>query len=330
MGSASSKRIFYIDAIRAIAIVFVLLCHVSNEYPLVNTNLMATIPFLTHDIGVFGVPLFFMISGALLLGRNYPTITDFLKKRFLRIVYPFIFWMIIFTVLYFAIMNNNIAYLTDILFGQRFTWFIYALIGIYLFIPIINAFINKYGIKGAEYFLILWAVTLVFSTINFSYDWINLQLFSRYVGYVILGYYLSNKDFRLKDRTVMIIGLLMAVVFLGVNFYITIVQGKALFYLEIPVVLESAGLYLAIRYSNFINNVSYSQKLGKITFSISKYSYGMYFSHVIIIGILFKLFNFTAYTPLLIPIILVIVVILSWGVNFILSKIPFLAKFSGS
>ena len=48
-----------------------------------------------HDIGDIGVAIFLMISGALLLNRDYPSLSDFLKRRFARIVYPFIFWIIL-------------------------------------------------------------------------------------------------------------------------------------------------------------------------------------------------------------------------------------------
>lgn len=44
---------------------------------------------------IIGVPLFLMISGALLLKREYPSPEKFLKKRFAIIIYPFIFWIIV-------------------------------------------------------------------------------------------------------------------------------------------------------------------------------------------------------------------------------------------
>ena len=41
-------------------------------------------------------------------------------------------------------------------------WYFWTLIGIYLFIPIINSFIREYQMKGLEYFLIIWFFTILF------------------------------------------------------------------------------------------------------------------------------------------------------------------------
>ena len=76
------KRIFYLDFIRALAIILVLVVHIAR--PFFNSAPHGT--YYTHivaplfDFGIMGVPLFLMISGALLLNRKYE-IGDFLKRR---------------------------------------------------------------------------------------------------------------------------------------------------------------------------------------------------------------------------------------------------------
>ena len=97
------ERIFYFDFLRAFAIIGVIICHVNFFFGPLTTPLEIIAQLTFHDIGRIGVPLFLMISGALLLNRDYSSLSDFLKKRFIRIVYPFIFWMILITLtnLYF-------------------------------------------------------------------------------------------------------------------------------------------------------------------------------------------------------------------------------------
>ena len=69
------------------------------------------------------------------------------------------------------------------------------MMGIYLFLPIINSFIKEYGIKGAEYFLIIWFLTIIMNSLGY-YPFYELELsyFFGYIGYVVLGYYLFNKN----------------------------------------------------------------------------------------------------------------------------------------
>lgn len=327
------NRIFYFDAIRALAIIFVILSHVAGPFLESNLHAHSNIAIISMSMGRFGVPLFFMISGALLLGREYPSINSFLKKRFLRIIYPFIFWMIIIAIR-LIFYDKNINLLIKMLIGESFTWFIYALIGLYLFIPVLNAFIKEYSIKGVEYFLLIWAITLIINMMNIGLPiadvyHLSLNHFYGFIGFFVLGYYISNKKFKLKKRTMLIIGLIITTISLAVTIYITAITSKPLNYISIPVILQCIGLYLAIRYSSIINKISYNQIIGKITYSISRYSYGMYFSDVVVRGFLFFGLNLVNHSPKLIPIILVVVVVLSWLPNYILGKIPVLAKFSG-
>lgn len=88
----TKERIFYYDFLRAFAIIAVILCHIDIFYGDLNTPLQIICKLTINDIGRMGVPIFLMISGALLLNRDYE-LSDFLKRRFTRIIYPFIFWM---------------------------------------------------------------------------------------------------------------------------------------------------------------------------------------------------------------------------------------------
>ncbi|WP_296890938.1 acyltransferase [uncultured Methanobrevibacter sp.] len=160
------ERIFYYDFLRAFAIIAVIICHVEHFFgPLTTpTQIIAEMTF--KDIGMIGVPIFLMISGALLLNREYPSLEKFLKKRFARIVYPFIFWIIlILGQLY--LHGYYPKFIWNVFIGEpSITWYFWILIGIYLFIPVLNSFIKDYEIKGAEYFLAIWFFTMILKTFN--------------------------------------------------------------------------------------------------------------------------------------------------------------------
>ena len=119
-----SKRIFYFDALRAMAIIAVIVIHVFSETMVLFKY--GQLPFhsggwLFEDVlGVcfrFGVDLFLMLAGALSLGRDWD-IKTFLGKRLPRIVIPFLFWgfvlsslLLIFTVVFpdFYWLHDQIA-----------------------------------------------------------------------------------------------------------------------------------------------------------------------------------------------------------------------------
>lgn len=87
MAQTKSKRIFYFDALRAFAIIAVVLIHVFNTTQTMAAPGYATVPSLKWFVSCFlgatfrvGVPLFLMLSGALTLGRVWD-IKSFLKKK---------------------------------------------------------------------------------------------------------------------------------------------------------------------------------------------------------------------------------------------------------
>lgn len=103
-----SQRIFYFDALRAFAILCVVLLHVTGHLgEIMNYNIHTIYSFsgiyetFANNFFRIGVDLFLMISGALLLGRNWE-IKGFFKKRFSRLVKPFLFWSLIFSIIIVA------------------------------------------------------------------------------------------------------------------------------------------------------------------------------------------------------------------------------------
>lgn len=325
------ERIFYYDFLRAFAIITVIMCHVGFFFGPLNTPIEVIIRSTFRNIGILGVPIFLMISGALLLNRDYG-LADFLKRRFARIVYPFIFWitLIILQIIY---LNGSYALIWNTFIGNpSITWYFWILIGIYLFIPVINAFIEKYGERGCEYFLVIWFFTIILQTFN-SYPLFpdfNLDYFAKYIGYPVLGYYLNNKAFNLNDKKMCISGLAVFIISLVTLIYLDYNNLNFMpeTYLNIVIVLMGAGLYLFIRYLDNMTSFKHIKNniIGKIIISLSLCSYGMYFSHVIVIKILA---DYNPQSNLLFPAMFALTIFLSWILPYVFSKIPYIKKVSG-
>lgn len=326
------NRIFYYDMLRTLAILCVILCHTSPFYNLMGIASPANliIPYTLYNLATMGVPLFFMISGALLLNKK-DSISVFLKKRFTRILYPFLFWIaIILAGVYYI---NGTTYLLDMFLGiGQFTWFIWVLMGLYLFIPIFSPFIEKYGIKGVEYYLIFWLITIILTALNqYPFGRLDLTLFSGYFGVLVLGYYLDNKDFKIDDNKICTIGLiiflicLIIMVYLNYANYVTGFSFDSCEYLNIITITMASGLYIFIKYLNQLNSLGANIK-NAVT-SVSMCSYGMYFTHIIVVRPFLLYFNH--HSLLESGIIFIIVCFASWLIIYIFSKIPYLKKVSG-
>ncbi len=325
------ERIFYYDFLRAFAIIAVLICHVDFFFGPLNTPIKIIGQMTFHDIGRIGVPIFLMISGALLLNREYE-LGDFLKRRFARIIYPFIFWIILISaqILY---LNGSYTKVWNTFIGNpSITWYFWTLIGIYLFIPVINTFIEKYGLKGCEYFLVIWFATIILKTFS-SYPLFpdfNLDYFAGYIGYPVLGYYLNNREFNLTDKRMCILGLITLILSLGVFVYLDYnnINYISKIYQNIPMVFMGAGMFVFIKYLDSITSFRHVKDniIGKAIISISLCSYGMYFSHVIVLKFLAP---FNPKSNLLFPVMFALTVFLSWLLPYVFSKIPYIKTFSG-
>src|ERR1700743_565095 len=154
-----SIRSDWVDSLRAIAVIAVIGVHVVAPALSAKTNLQNTsttgwwIANVYDSLFRFCVPIFVMITGALLLPQDIG-LKAFLKKRLNRILLPFIFWSLIYMAFNMALKirdegySNAIVYFgswvsTQIIQGPSIhLWYVYMIIGLYLFIPILQPWIK--------------------------------------------------------------------------------------------------------------------------------------------------------------------------------------------
>lgn len=162
-----------------------------------------------QSIGRMGVPLFVMLTGALLLapGKQDEPLGVFFKKRFSRIGLPFLFWGALYFIWDFYVQNIQITQaflINSFLNGPYFTfWYLYMLTGLYLATPLLRVMVASASQKLMKYFIALWFVgtALVplipfltsgaFSSTAYYLDG-NVFVIPSYVGYFVLGAYLVN------------------------------------------------------------------------------------------------------------------------------------------
>ena len=360
-----SKRIFYFDALRALAIIVVILFHLSNDCSTLVCNKAAFLSssWMVNDIlrtcCRFGVDLFLMLSGALSLGRKWE-IREFLGKRIPRIVEPFLFWGFALSAFLFVFCYNNpyfvgvfesftlkgfLVFLVNAylynkapinFFGQY--WFFWMIIGTYLIMPIFNKWLYHSDLKEAEYFLVLWLVTCLFTETLDVFFPVRLNYFAGPIGMVVLGYYLRHTERKVFNNPY--VGILMAVVSWIVLVSLSVYQSTPsdmVFFsrYSIFVVMEVTGIFLIFKnYSklNIKSKILNNPKgiLRRSASSIARYSYGIYLVHRVILLIVFQYLSGVIPFKLLIVTMFVSALGGSWLLLSILNRVPYVNRVIGA
>ncbi|WP_226678997.1 acyltransferase [Mesobacillus jeotgali] len=338
------ERVIFFDWLRIFATIAVVTIHVSAEPVWVNMYEAPRFYWLSanfyESLTRASVPLFVMISGALMLGKGKAiSYRNFLSTKVNKIFLPLLLWSLIYYIYHvyrgdhegFQILHFIKLFLTNGV-SVHF-WFMYMILGIYLTVPIIRIFIQNASKKDIEYFLILWLYASVIVKYmkfhnGFSFN-LELYLVTNYIGYFILGYYLTNYSLAKKWRLLTYSGGLAGIVSTFLLTYLdTKEAGGALqaFWYEYHspnVLLSSIGIFVLAKYSikrglpSFINE-------------INKVSFGIYLVHMLVLDVfaneIFDRLQHNLHPLLSIPLIVLIAVIFSAIVTYTLSRIPILKR----
>jgi len=318
-------QIKYLVNLRALATILVIMLHICADYMLdykkndwqwESVNAISSITRMC-------IGLFLMITGALLVAKT-TNLKTFLKRRFSRLLLPFLFWSIVYIILDYYTDGKPLDLIIQqsIYFGAYYHfWYIYILIGIYLLIPVLSIFLIHANKNNIQYFLVIWTIWLVANMQLFQdiIPNINLTYFSGYVGYVVLGYYyhyIYKKTKAYKMIIVLVLGYL--VTFIGTSISSSQHDDlETIFYqyLDINVALMAAGTFLLFKY--------YVTKTNQFLILISKYSFGIYFIHPLFIFVL-KRFDIFFSSIWLVDIFIktTFVLLISLGSIYILNKLP--------
>ena len=226
------NRTFWIDFIRVVGALLVVVIHVSGRvaggYAVEDRGeAVGTLGWLASNSfcslsSAIAVPLFVMVSGALLLGRSEEVI-PFYRKRFGKILLPFLGWSCIF-ILCLRLAGRGLhdetpitlcssvgAILSGNISGHF--WFMYMLISLYLVAPFVSVFVRNASKNMLTCFLILWFVALVVFPVanNTAKDVLSISGVSAdfhvdfiplWVGFFVAGYGL--KDVLISKRLAII------------------------------------------------------------------------------------------------------------------------------
>ena len=342
--TSKPQNIEWVNNLRVLALFAVIVLHTAS---LMEFNKVPMQAWLVADfynaLTRFAVPVFVMITGALLLSREYE-LGDFLKKRFTRVLWPFLFWSLV--LIGYSWYNAEISFTGDgwadtrhvlhlMMHGSYYhTWYVYMLLGLYLFVPIISKFVRNANEREIQYFLAVWFLVMVFSQPYLSryQPQIDVHYFTGYLGYLVLGYYLSNKELPEKSLApYLVIYSILCVTAITVGTYLLSINAHAISTVMYEplgpfIVLFASGIFLLARAVKF----SLPSSLIKIRDRIGGFSLGIYLCHAMFLSLMHDNWNITyeLCPPILsIPLIALGCFILSFILVFIINKIPFIGKY---
>lgn len=223
-----SRRV-WVDWLRVFAFLLVVLCHCCDPFTF-NPNAAPS-----PAEGFWGaiwqcssracVPLFACMTGILLL-PTHDRLFACWRKRIGRVVWPFLLWSAIyccFPVVYIGLLGNEPDGVYDWFVSAQdpsgefcaalgdfagvllnfssysvHMWYVYLIIGLYLFLPILSAWVEKATLQEKYAVLGLWGVTLFFPYTDLAKmelfgvcSWNGfgmLYYFAGFSGYLLLGH----------------------------------------------------------------------------------------------------------------------------------------------
>lgn len=313
------ERVFWLDVARVFAIISITLNHAVNRTFDMHENTMLEFSTISLGLSVFkgfvqvlsriGVPIFLMITGALLLKRDYTkegSLNKFYKRNWTSLLLTAEVWyLIIFA--YKSLAPDSlfrtkgiVAALIQLVCNQLFInqdtftsmWYMPMILCVYLVIPFIAVGVQKFerkllliplSIAFLSAFMVPnvnSAVSLVSgntdgSLISFALSVTNL--FSMYVIYVVLGYWISDGVLERIKSPLLIIVTVFAFVLTSVYqvWAFTRPGNYIVEYNSTGVLITAILLFECFR--RFGNGLL---KIKKPVTVISEISFGIYFVHI--------------------------------------------------
>jgi len=331
------QPIVWIDVMRFIAAFLVILAHVTE---------WSKSPQLAYDfyytISRVAVPIFFLLSGYLLLSKEEP-ISVFLKKRLTRIAVPFLVWSIIYDIVYsHSFIDTGITLdailklFIRIIRGPRggHLWFMYFLIGLYLLTPALRVFVSKAQKVDLFYYIGLWFLAMPIMNIIEGLTPIKnaFEIYNAggYLGYFLLGYHLGGLENSAQNLrwglSLFLIGFLSTLAVFHFNIPPHDNELPFRSYTSLNIIIMSLGAFMLIKApgekaSHFIANISHQGGIA---------SFGIYLIHLLVMTEIAAIWTSWGYDPqagnaiIAIPLVAIITFLISWLLVYLIQKIPIL------
>ena len=340
------KRIVWCDAARVTAIVMVVLVHcVESVYKpdlALSAGDFASAASLLNRVTLFtvgrmGVPLFLMLTGYLLLPRDYEApgkIGHFYRHNFFHLLITTEIWTVLY-IGYFAIDWKQFSWSASIrylLFLEKVPlshmWYMPLILSLYLSLPLVAIALQRCRARYVAPVLLFALLTgFLLPTLNDTLQCFGVSFPAVFQGvtdwnggtyglYLVLGYYLGRRNVleKVSKRALWwtVIGcLLLADVAQAVSYPYGLLPYRITY--THPLVLAlSVAVFELFRRDVGTSSTKYAKSLE----ILSKLSFGVFFLHNPVLIKLLTLINLNGMArELLLPFLLMVTLAISYGVS---------------
>lgn len=339
-----SNRSFFISLLSVISCFSVVILHTNVAFWKYSTERYWKTSNIIETFFYFAVPCFFMISGATLMDYNERyNLKEYFIKRIRKTVIPFFIWSIIGFLFYGYILKtlNPSSYSIKDIYNSIMStsivtvyWFFPHLFVVYLGIPVFAAISKD---KRKEIFTYLAIAGFILNAaIPFANTIFKLELklpitvsvVSKYLIFVVIGYLLNEYELSKKWRIIIYCCAIFGFFAHLIGTYnLSTAAGKVIktykgYYNMMPI-MQGVGVFVFFKYnSHYIEK----DKIKKIVFFLSKYTFGVYLIHKFILDWILRFsfidnrsLLFRLGTPFIILAISIVIITL-------VRKIPFINK----
>lgn len=344
-------RIYAFDVMRVAAICAVVMLHISADYVKGYENSTVDFVFgnILNSITRFAVPVFFMISGALMLNEEKELSTRKILRSAANLFVLLVLWNGFYSVAYHVIkpivFHEPISFsavMRSFFNGHYHMWYLFVLIGLYLVTPVLRTFIKKEHAHLIGFYLLLSVIVCfcgsfvnefvnLFTTeddlllgylANFRLDYIY-----EYLIYYILGWYILNVEIRKPNRVKLYVcglaGLVMTFACTQV-FYNPSQSADNYFYSNnsLNVFLYSGALFMLFTY--LFKQKAY--RSNRFVLTLSKLTFGVYLIHPVFLFAFKTVCKPIGSSPVEMIVIFLGAAAASFASVFVISRLPVVKK----
>lgn len=357
------KRYLYLEAMRILACYFVIFNHTGKAgYMLYTKREVGSLQYFVYMfVSIFckfSVPMFFAISGSLLLAKEQEKLSTLWKKRILKIFVT----LTVFSGLYYGQIvllgqqtfdiKNFLWQLYDSDWNFSY-WYLYAYIGMLMALPFLRTMAKNLETK---YFYYIFVLVLFFKNVlpflqfyfwnglhslngQLNVGWLTTDTFF----YPLLGYFLQYKvkDIEKKGKLILllwcadIIGIVLACYATHLRVIRTSEVDAQVFHNYFAIVNVST-LFLTIKYLFVRYKTKVPWWMEKLICSLGGCTFGIYLWHVMILDKV-KSFYFWDYlrktlcmNPMIITFLLCFcVMMICYIITWVMKKIPIIKNLVG-
>ena len=340
------EKKFYISVLNVVSCFSVIMLHCNGIYWTFPEGRLLISSSFIETFFYFAVPIFFMNTGATCIdySERYDTKT-FLKRRFGKTLFPFVFWSFVWIIIECLISKNststfreslNQILMTNTSYGSVY-WFFPCLFAVYLSIPVFSAIEKNKRLVFMEYVSIIGIIfvsllPLLFKLVGLRWNGsFTPSIVAGYLMYPAIGYVLSKMDFPKKYRLFIYfagaLGWLLH--FIGgiiLSLNVGYIDKTFKEYLNFPTVLQSIAVF--VLFKTIFSNANYflcnNYIVKKCINNISQCTFGIYLIHNFYVATIPRLGGFSTASIVWRTVGSIIVFVLSYIIVKVLKKIPIL------